>query len=194
MLGFAVATTFAPFLRCLGAGYLYTYNLAFPAAALFGLVCAQLESGLTWAVWATTIAAGIGGIAYRWHGDRAREGDKTATPELLAFLNQAPKGVVMCLPYRLSDIIAYSTEHAVVWGGHGQGFKRLEPLFPRLLIPVSEACRSFGVTYLVIEGSAFPASFEAELAAFGEPRGFGDLRLFSLPARSPADRSPSADR
>jgi hypothetical protein len=54
----------------------------------------------------------------------------------IAYLKQLPHGVVMCLPQHWHDVVAYQTGKTVAFGGHGFGFNLLQPIFPRLMMPV----------------------------------------------------------
>jgi hypothetical protein len=183
VVGFAVATTLLPPLRCLGAGYLYMYNAMFPAALLLALLSIRPAGAPVWASWAAALAIGTWGIAlFLARLRRQRPVDEGSWRAVVEFLREAPAGPVLCLPYTLADPIAYETDHPVLWGGHGYGFRRLEPFFPRLLRRIPEIAAAHGLRYILIGEAGLPAALEGDLAAFGERRDFGPYRLFIGPA------------
>ena len=150
---FALLTTVIPVMRCFGQGYLYGYNGSFPAALALGL------SGLTLAdTWYWRLAAGGAALAsllaltaYFRVLRRSRtmkvDADLDAAITRLATL---PPGPVMCLPQHWHDVVAYRTGKAVAFGGHGYGFNRLTPVFPRFTIPVREFIAARDVCYLLL--------------------------------------------
>jgi hypothetical protein len=89
-------------------------------------------------------------IASLWAGlaRRRARGDE-GWKDVVHFLAEAPRGVVFCLPQQRFDEIAYRTGQPVAYGGHGLGLRKLEPLFPRLLVSVAELRERFEVRYFV---------------------------------------------
>ena len=69
----------------------------------------------------------------------------------------------MCLPQSWHEPVAYKTEHPVLYGGHGFGFKLLEPTFPRFLLPIYEIIERYQVKYLLTMGGAVPEHFVADM-------------------------------
>jgi hypothetical protein len=179
VLAFALATTLVPRLRCLGAGYLYTYNAALPSALLFGMLWHSALRPPVRVLWALSTAASIVGVALfllRLRPPAARDGHWDA---LVAFLSGAASGPVLCLPYTLADPLAYETGLPVLWGGHGYGFRRLEPFFPRLRLRIPEIVERHAIRYVVIGETSLPALLESDLVAFGARRDFGPYRVFT---------------
>ena len=74
-----------------------------------------------------------------------------------------PMGVVMCLPMNWYEVVAYKTKMPVLWGAHGYGFKRIEPTFPRLLIPIGEVFDQYRVRYLLTMSGVIPPNVMAAL-------------------------------
>jgi hypothetical protein len=196
VLGLVLGTTFVARLKAFGAGYLYLYNAAFPAALLLGLAWSGGAAGrLQWATAVAAVVAGLAGVvlfarrAARAASPRADED----WPALLEHLERSPPGAVLCVPFRLSDAIAFQARLPVVWGGHGYGFRELEPVFPRLLIPLGEAIRRWEIRYVLIEDRDLPDSFNRELA--GVPcRDFGRYRLFTLDPVATREAAADAGR
>lgn len=175
---FALMTTFVPSLKCLGSGYLYMYNGAFPAAILLGMITTEGQM-LARSAFVLTLVLGVGGIAAYLHQLRSsRENLADAQFDaLLAYLKSADDGVVMCLPAQPYDSIAYRTGKRVLWGGHGYGFTRLEVVFPRLMKPMAEILADYGVRYLVIKDGYLPERF-VQAVGGAEVRHFGPYHLF----------------
>jgi hypothetical protein len=162
---FAVATVFFRPLRSLGSGYFYLYNAAFPSALLWAL--AWRRSGPHWAV-VVMLAIGLGAnvlavlVYYRQFSGQAAEGGDLE--QALEYLRSQPSGVVMCIPPQLYDLVAYRTAQPVLFGGHGYGFKMLEPTFPRLLVPIADLLDKYHVRYLLARTDGLPSALVGSLS------------------------------
>jgi hypothetical protein len=79
----------------------------------------------------------------------------------------------------------------VLWGGHGYGFRKLEPTFPRFLLPIRELLERYDVRYLLTMEGALPAIAAAELPdARVVTRGAYRLYFFdAAAARADADET-----
>ena len=158
---FAVLTTFVAPLKCLGAGYLYVYNTSVLASLVLALTFQYTRAPwLSTPVVVLALALNVAGVlAYyrQFHrSKRARVQDELE--EVIDRLREMPRGVVMCVPANWYEVVAYKTGQPVLWGGHGYGFRRLEPTWPRFLIPFSEIVRRYNVRYLItMEGMLTPA-------------------------------------
>jgi len=176
----ALLTTLVPMLRCLGQGYLYGYNGSFPAALALGMTWGQMENGKFWqAAVALTVLACLVGLAAFFRTLRSSRTMKVdiqleGAIERLAAL---PKGTVMCFPQHWHDVVAYRTQHPVLFGGHGYGIRQLQPLFPRLLAPVAALIARHDVRYLLTYEGYCNARFLADLPAADMER-FGEYRLY----------------
>jgi hypothetical protein len=158
---FAVMTTFVAPLKCLGAGYLYLYNTSVLASLLLALTfrytrAPWLSTPIVWLALALNTAGVIAYYAQFRRSKRARvQGELEA---MLEELRKMPYGVVMCIPANWYEVVAYKTGQPVLWGAHGYGFRRLEPTWPRFLIPVHEIVTRYRVRYLItMEGMLTPA-------------------------------------
>ena len=176
---FALLTVFVPFCKCLGSGYYYLYKAAFPGALLAALLGHGLEwSGLSWA--GVAAAAGSNFLALCTYYLQLRHrapGVDQKFDEIIAYLQTLPRGVVMCLPFQWSEIVAYKTKHSVLWGAHGYGFRKLEPLFPRLMLPVHEIINRYHVRYLIAQRDYLPKSF-SDSVPFRTVRTFDQFTVF----------------
>ena len=61
------------------------------------------------------------------------------------------------------DVVAYKTRQPVLYGGHGYGFKMLEPTYPRLLVTVDILIRKYGVQYILFEDGYLTSKFIADI-------------------------------
>jgi len=178
----ALLTVFVSFMRCLGSAYLYLYNAAFPAGLLWGYAISSRGMDIIlWSCFATAIAlSSISiGIFYRRLGNSATQKIDGYFGEVLNCLKTSPKGVVVCFPQQSYDVIAYKTGQPVLYGGHGFGFKLLEPIFPRLLLPIREIIELYKVRYLVTLKGYLPANFLADLR-YESVLDFGEYRVYHL--------------
>ena len=180
VFAFALLTTLLPVLRCLGQGYLYGYNGAFPAALFLGLSWPSL--GETWYWW-----AGIGGAALASAIALAAFFRKLASSRTLKVdheldaalgrLSGLPQGLVMCLPQHWHDVVAYRTRHPVLFGAHGYGFSLIEDVFPVLKCRMPELLRRHPVRYLLTLDGYLPRPFVADLPP-ARVESFGAYRLY----------------
>lgn len=150
---FALMTTLIPSLRCLGQGYLYGYNGSFPAALALGLSWQAVAS--SWISLLICVATVIASVVALFAYFRALRTSRTLKVDedldrAIRRLAELPDGTVMCLPQHWHDVVAFRTGKAVAFGGHGYGFRLLQPVFPRLLIPVGQFMQQQNVAYLLV--------------------------------------------
>lgn len=150
----AALTLFVPPLRCLGEGTKY---LKFSAP-----LCVAVGVTATWtadepALWLLALLA-MAWQLFQWglvvrDSRRADQSRGTLDPELapvLARLREAQGARVLCLPSHLADTVAYHTRRQVLFGGHGYGFRRLEPFFPVLRKTVEQFVAEHGLTHMLL--------------------------------------------
>ena len=182
ILLFMLLTTFIPFMRCLGNGYLYGYNAIFPAGLLIAMIWGGLKHDklVEYILYGTFLFCLIGIAYYFWtlKQSKTQKVDEDMD-HVLKHLKDMPNGVVMCFPQHWHDLVAYKTNKKVLFGGHGFGFKLLEPIFPRLLKPVSEIIADYKVKYILSYEGYLPENFINELPV-DTLKPFGDYRLYSL--------------
>ncbi|MDI6791488.1 MAG: hypothetical protein QME81_01285 [bacterium] len=181
-LFFVLVTVFVPSLKCLGSGYFYLYNAAVPTALFWGLSIGSKEAVLPfWLGLFIAVAAGLFNILLFYRKLLASKIQK-ADPhfeKVLDYLKTAPKGVVMCLPPQWYDVVAYKTGQPVLYGGHGYGFKLLEPVFPRLLLSIQEIVQQYQVCYLITLEDYLPKNFLADLTSESVSN-FGHYMVFCM--------------
>jgi len=179
---FACVTTFIPVMKCLGAGYLYVYNTSVMASLILALTF-QYTRAPQYSTPFVELALILNLLGLGVYGRQFIRNKRTRVDEhldvVIQELGRRPRGVVMCLPTNWSEVIAYRTGYPVLWGGHGYGFNRMEPTYPRLLIPIREVVSRYNVRYLLTMNSVVNARFEADL-----PRATtlqrGEYRLYSF--------------
>lgn len=180
ILLFVLLTTFIPAMRCLGNGYLYVYNSSFPAALVIGMIWGGLKHDVVVNVIViiTFILCSAGIVFYLWTLRRSKTLKvEPSMNEALERLRILPEGVVMCFPQHWHDVVSYKAAKAVLFGGHGHGFKLLEFMFPRITMPVFEVIARHGVKYLFTYEGYLPENFIKDLPP-ADIEKFGQYRLF----------------
>ena len=179
---FVILTTFIPSMRCFGRGYMYNYNAAFPASLLVAMIWGgRKHTQMVNVLLAVTLLACLAGIVfYLWKLKHSKTLKVDAEMDVvIKHLQQLPDGVVLCLPNHWDDLVAYKTNKKVLAGGHGFGFKLLEPIFPRILRPISEIIEEYHVKYLLTIDGYLTENFIKELS-IDTVTAFGSYRLFEL--------------
>jgi hypothetical protein len=182
ILIFIILTTFAPFMRCLGNGYLYNYNAAFPAALLVAMIWGGLKHNqiVNGVLTITLLICLLGITFYLWKLKHSKTQKVDFDLNLvIQHLQQLSKGVVLCIPNHWNDLVAYKTNNKVLAGGHGFGFNLLEPIWPRFLKPISEIIEEYKVRYILSIDEYLPENFIKELSV-GSIVPFGSYRLYIL--------------
>jgi hypothetical protein len=191
----ALLTTFVPALKCLGAGYLYVYNTSLLASLILAYTFEYTRAPrLSAAFVGLALLLNIGGLVtyyLRFYRDRRARVD-VGLAAMLDTLRTEPRGVVMCVPVSWSEVVSYKTGQPVLWGGHGYGFRRMEPVWPRLLIPVRELMSRYRVRYLLTMDGMLPQSFLDQLPP-GRVERRQEYRLYCFdPAARATDRGSDA--
>ena len=182
ILAFMLMVTFIPFMRCIGQGYLYNYNAAFPVGLLVAMIWGGLKHDIIveYLLFGTFLVCFSSICFYLWKLKRSKTQKIDLTMDnALNHLKELPNGAVMCFPLHWSEIVAYKTKKSVLWGAHGYGFKLLEPVFPRMLKPISEIVKKYQIKYLLTYEDYLPENFLAELHV-GSLVSFGTYRLYTL--------------
>jgi len=161
------------------------YNAAFPAALLWAFLPTD---GIGAAALLVAVGANLAVLIAYYSQLRVQTTAGEDLDEMLQFLRSQPRAVVMCLPPQLYDVTAYKTGHAVLFGGHGYGFKRLEPVFPRLLVTLDEAIARYQVSYLLARQGYLPEPAVASLPSH-QIRTCGNYVLYTFVHTA----TPSAD-
>ena len=136
---------------------------------------------LLYAVYATLLALSVASLAAYLNEFRKSRTVKleAALAVVIAHLKERPDGVVMCFPQHWHDVIAYFSGKKVLFGGHGYGFRKLDPIFPLVRQPICEIIKRYGVRYLVTYKNYLPDSFVNDLPRSSVNR-FGDYYLYEF--------------
>lgn len=177
---FSLVTTILPPLRCLGQGYLYGYNGSFPAALALGLSWSALAD--SWIALLICIATVIASTLALFAFFRTLRSSRTLKvdqdlDQAIRRLAELPNGAVMCLPQHWHDVVAFRSGKTVAFGGHGYGFRLLQPVFPRLLVPVHQFIQEQKVAYLLLWPAYVNQSFLNDLPA-ADIEECGEYRLY----------------
>lgn len=189
---FAVCTSLIPQLKFLGAGYLYVYNTSLMASLVLALTfeytyAPELSTPVVF-VALTLNLTGVGLFLWRLlNTDRTRVNEDL--DGIIDDLCARPDGTVMCIPSNWYEIVAYRTKKPVLWGAHGYGFKRLEPLWPRLKIPIGKVIADYDVRYLLMPVDMITDAFANDLPS-RETVERGRYRLHCFPAGPPEKSTP----
>jgi hypothetical protein len=166
-----------PALKCLGSGYYYLFNSAFPTALAAGVILSKGVSIGTTALLTLAILGNIAALLAYYRNLKKLVRSQPGFQEVLDFLKCLPKATVMCLPPQWYDELAYKTGQPVLYGGHGLGFRLLEPTFPRLLLPIKEIIERYQVRYLITLKGYLPDRFLADLP-YESLKSFGEYQVF----------------
>lgn len=150
----AALTLFLPRLRCLGDGIKYV-KYTIPVVLLLTLRCAST---------ADTPLLLLMGLAGAWHmycyflvlkdlyrTDTPGANLGVALDAMALRLRGIPGARVACIPVHLADGLAYKARTPVLSGGHGYGFRSLEPFFPVLRTRLQDLAQQHGITHFLID-------------------------------------------
>jgi len=167
----AFLTLYVPPLKCLGTGHYYVFNAVAPAALWWGVafsdsatepvVTGLFAVGLL--LTALSLAAGL-----RRRARRPGGADQDAAAVVARLARHAPTRVA-AFPASFAERIALETDHAVFWGGHGLGFRTLEPYWPVMRAKLGDALRRWGVTHAVLDLQWWPEGETVFAAETGDP-------------------------
>lgn len=180
ILFFSLVTTLFRLFYCVGQGYLYLYNAAFPAAILVALTLTgsqpfQLPSLL----FACAVLASLAVIAVFFRRMKATNMSDEDLGPACRRLGESPRGVVLCFPYQLFEPVAYLSRQPVLWGAHSNDFVRLEPILPHVKVSLAQLQKDYEVRYVFMRTDYVPDSFirDIKAEAFLD---FGPYRLYTL--------------
>lgn len=185
---FGLLTTLVPVFRCLGQGYLYGYNAAFPAAMLFGIGFGRIDSLYWWVGMLCGIAMSLTALLAFFRGLKSSRTMKVDQNLELAIarLTSLPNGTVMCLPQHWHDLVAYRTKKPVAFGGHGYGFSLMQEIFPIIRVRIGEFIERHDIRYLLIWNDYVNDKFIKDLPA-ADTEKFGDYILYIFVVADMAD-------
>jgi hypothetical protein len=156
MLILTFLTTFFNPLLFFGEGFKYLKLAAFPLSLCFASYFLGQNNILFNGALTGTILFCTGLMFYlHYYTTVGSKEDVTTTPPdlmgIMALLVALPGERVLCFPSTISDTVAYHTRKKTLWGGHGYGFKNLEPFFPILEKPVEHFLEKYDISYLLLD-------------------------------------------
>ena len=184
---FVLLTLFVRPLKCFGGGHLYVINAVAPGAIWWGI--ALSDGGSTeWTLFAAGLALSALSLAIAWRriGQRPNASD-AGFAALIERLGQRPAGRIAVFPLTAAEAIAYKTDHAVLWGGHGYGFRRLEGLFPVVTKPLRDILHENQIDWLAWNTRYWPGGAKVvrdEDLSSEDADAFDDWRL--VPVQRPS--------
>lgn len=150
--GAALATTVIPALRCWGPGRNYVYYV--PGLVFFALSTHapfSLETGTHQGLLLLCLLVCVlSSLKYGNWLRNFRPGNKELD-EAIQSIRRLDFNRILVLPSSLSEEVAYRTRKRVLWGGHGHGFKLLEPVYPVILKPVPELARIWNIGVILMD-------------------------------------------
>lgn len=152
----AVLTLLVSVLRGLGAGHLYLFNAAPPAALWWGWLFKEdnlLSEYLFFIGMMLTLASLF--VAAKRRLVQSRASDDGLNMALVALKNASPANVA-AFPWSIPERIAYETHHNVFWGGHGGSLEKLEPYFPVMNTTLREAFVAYNIQWVLISIEWWP--------------------------------------
>lgn len=151
----AFATCLIPALRGLGAGHLYIYSAVPPAALWWGWVLSR--ESCSWVEWGLFALGTVLTSVSLFSGYRMRKTRKISSGRdeeaTIRFLGSMSKTRIAVFPFTLAERFAYETPHAVFWGGHGLGFKQLEPYWPIMRETIRKSLLKWGIRFVILDSN-----------------------------------------
>lgn len=142
-------TLFVPIFRCVGAGHLYLYNAALPMILLFEFIYdSQIFTETIAFIGLICIPILLVGL-YKRDQNNEEEINKYEN-QLINFLNNCKSSNIGIFPMNKAEKIAFYTRHKILWGGHGYGLKKLEPVYPVCKFTIPNLMSNYKLKYLSI--------------------------------------------
>ncbi len=153
----AFCISFIPVFKCWGHGRNYTYFLIAPV--IYGLFTMEAQWNTTLSVALISFSFGIIGLSIwqylGWLKKQSGANDFDLD-EVFSIIKDNDIDRICCLPFAMADQVACRTGRKVFWGGHGYGFKWLEPYFPVFRHPVERAIKDWNLGAILVSKSYWP--------------------------------------
>jgi hypothetical protein len=150
----SLVTLLLPSFKCWGGGHLYVFNLVIPACVYIAYLPQTLEVGLY-----ITLGCILTLISLVYAGNIVKKRPFAIDANfdrLISSINNIPKANFAVFPTQIAERVAQQTHHAVLWGGHGFGFNRLEGFWPVLTQPLSVFFRRYDVSWVLWDSEFWP--------------------------------------
>ncbi|MDJ0741236.1 MAG: hypothetical protein QNJ91_16085, partial [Gammaproteobacteria bacterium] len=157
VVGFSLSTTYVPHLRAWGNGRSYIYYV--PSLVVLYLLTNPQDTDQPWLLPLLVVAW----LSYRkyqaWLNERGKAKDE-AFDQALANLRESSLDRVQCIPIANSDEVAWRTGKQVLWGGHGYGFRLLQPYFPVLIDSPAKSASDWNLGAVLVDKRYWPDGAE----------------------------------
>ena len=154
---FILLTSFSPKMYCLGAGYLYTYNLV--SFTAFYIVFSDIDLFSTKniiLIAISTILTFISIIKFYLGLLKKNNLKDIELEEALNFLKNSDIDRIIVIPFQLPDEVTYKTGKKVFWGAHGLGFKLLDNYFPIFKVKIENAVKEWNLGGIILQKDYWP--------------------------------------
>jgi hypothetical protein len=157
---FILLTSFIKPFFCLGAGFLYTYNLvSFIIFYIFSIKPYYFAFN-NFVILCLIAVLTFFSILKFYMGLKKNKRVKDIEFEsAMAFLKKSNIDRIFFIPLLPSDEAVYKTGKKVFWGCHGYGFKWAEPYFPVMKTKVEKAISDWNLGGIFLQKSYFPELF-----------------------------------
>ena len=180
----AASTLLLQPLRCLGGGHLYLFNaVPFVSLAWGVLLTTHSHSMPLIAIFSMSISLTLLSL---YLGSRKRKAASSPNSKNLNLvikkLSNMRKQNIAVFPVTYAEIIALETEHSVFWGGHGLGFRELEPFWPIMRKRVSVALSSYNISTIILDLDFWPEGGEVLAVESGDsqPKRYGNFLVYEV--------------
>lgn len=157
---FAMMTLLVPSLKCLGGGHYYIFNAIAPSALWWALAIndgAAVELLLCFSALLGTVVALVVGYRRRMLQRSSEDAD---LEEAIGHLKKLSSARMAIFPVSAAERVAANTSHSVLWGGHGFGFQRLEPIFPVISRPLGNTFARHRIELMLLSRTYWPGGLE----------------------------------
>ncbi|MCF6339843.1 MAG: hypothetical protein L3J10_03680 [Sulfurimonas sp.] len=156
---FIFLTSFVDYFLCLGSGNLYTYNLVLFEGLYIIFTDINYFSLFNQILLLIVFLMTFFSIYKFYIGLKVKSKDEDYD-NAMEYIKQSTIDRIVAIPLTPSDEIAYRTEKKVFWGGHGLGFKYLEPYFPVFNKKIEEAVNEWNIGGVFLQKDYWPEFFE----------------------------------
>lgn len=145
----AFATTFVKPLKCLGSGHLYIFGGAAPMGVAIAALCEMKPSYGFFLVLLMLIANSLSIYRALWVLKDSAKASENGLNEAIDHL-RSHNGAIAVMPCSFAERVAAATDGSVLWGGHSLGFKKLEPYWPVMKVPLTTIVDGYQVEWLLV--------------------------------------------
>ena len=155
----ALATLYIPGLRCWGGGHLYIFNAIAPGTIYFSFLPAN---PIVFVVAVIGFILTVISLAAAWRIVLARPTKlRMDFEDTIDHLGNLSASRIAVFPLQAAEAVAAKTQHAVLWGGHGYGFNKLEGFFPIIFYPLGNIFCEYEIQWVLWDKNYWPKGRDA---------------------------------